>query len=244
MTLILAHLPPPIAVGGFPEPGLIQWGTVQGLTEPAALRLSVVAQSERVEISMTIAFVNGQAFYLARIPFETRTMPNAPILPATPSTLELTRASGNFMRAVSLGGSPIAFANPAQSNFTFSTARRGSIERVDLVAPGGLNSDLDSDGDGLSDAAERLAGTNPNDAGSVLRFDASLKPAVIGGHFEGIVIQWSSVAGKQYRIERSVDLAKGFEPLQTSLMATGAATSYRDASAIGPGPYFYRLQLE
>lgn len=61
---------------------------------------------------------------------------------------------------------------------------------------------LDSDGDGQSDLAEFLAGTNPKSEDSSLR----LSPPVLqpGG---AIVLRWSSSAGRIYRVLQSEDFA-------------------------------------
>jgi len=39
-------------------------------------------------------------------------------------------------------------------------------------------------------------------------------------------------------------LLSGFSDLLIHIPATAPTNSYRDATATGPGPYFYRLRLE
>jgi gluconolactonase len=53
----------------------------------------------------------------------------------------------------------------------------------------------DSDGDGHDDAIENFAGTNPQDAGSVLRFLSSARDSA-----DGIALVWACVPGKIYRV--------------------------------------------
>jgi len=61
----------------------------------------------------------------------------------------------------------------------------------------------DSDGDGMSNLAEALAQTHPQDSNSVLR----LTQLVSG---EGMTLKWSSVGGTRYRLEYS----EGLDPVQ------------------------------
>lgn len=56
---------------------------------------------------------------------------------------------------------------------------------------------VDTDGDGQSDAAEAIAGTNPNDALSVLRMLS------IARQGEQWLIEWTSVPGKSYQVQSS-----------------------------------------
>jgi gluconolactonase len=53
----------------------------------------------------------------------------------------------------------------------------------------------DTDGDGHDDSSESIAGTNPQDANSVLRILSSE-----GNGTNGITLTWSSVTGKLYRV--------------------------------------------
>ncbi len=97
---------------------------------------------------------------------------------------------------------------------------------------------LDSDGDGMSNLAEFRAGTDPRNPASAFRV-TSLAPAGPGA----MMIAWQSVAGKNYTVERSVDL-QSFATVSGSVPAAGAQTSFTD-SAVPPGApkVFYRVRL-
>jgi hypothetical protein len=108
----------------------------------------------------------------------------------------------------------------------------------ELGAFGDLASDgtADHDHDGLPDAAEFLAGTDPTDPNSVLKL---LPPLTAGGP-----LRWTSVAGRSYTLERSGSLNGGFLSVQSGLAATPPLNAFTDASATGPGPYYYRVRLQ
>ena len=59
---------------------------------------------------------------------------------------------------------------------------------------------VDSDGDGFSDAAEAVAGTDASDPSSFLRVE---EIALVQG---GVEVRWNSVAAVRYRVEASADL--------------------------------------
>ena len=90
----------------------------------------------------------------------------------------------------------------------------------------------DADGDGASNAAEYLAGTDPRDAGSVFRIWVEAAP---GG---GDELVFAAVAGRSYRIEQSSDLrawnevrripaAAGNRIERMPMPAAGSATFFR-----------------
>ena len=75
-----------------------------------------------------------------------------------------------------------------------------SWEILNELNPAVNDSTLDSDGDGVSNVEEYLAGTNPQSAASYLRA-TSLAADLAGWNFA-----WQAVPGKQYRIETSPDM--------------------------------------
>ncbi len=82
---------------------------------------------------------------------------------------------------------------PTGATAFFRVVVMGDAAEFPLGLSGGL---FDSDGDGQSDAAELLAGTDPFDAGS--RFSISeVRPA------SGWVVEWATVPGKLYQLQSS-----------------------------------------
>jgi hypothetical protein len=95
----------------------------------------------------------------------------------------------------------------------------------------------DSDGDGLNNWQEWRCGTNPIYAPSVL----SLLPPVIGRN--NVAVNWQSVAGITYFLERSTDLISplAFTRLATNVPGQPGTTTYTDTNEVGSGPFFYRV---
>ena len=85
------------------------------------------------------------------------------------------------------------------------------------------NPNDDFDGDGLTNAAEYVAGTVPTDSDS--RFIVYLPPPVGGASPS---LQWTSVAGKTYTIHKASDLSSGFTILQDNIPATPPLNTYTD----------------
>jgi hypothetical protein len=154
----------------------------------------------------------------------------------------------------------ITLVDPAQASFSLSTTARGRIERVDLeisvvledldgnglpdawerlyFGRTGIDPFADPDRDGLNNLAEYKAGTNPNDFQSQFRFIR------ITPQGQGVLVEWSSVTNRLYTIMRSSDLQTGYQPLVGSRPATPPLNTHLDTTAVPPGPYFYRLQLQ
>lgn len=100
--------------------------------------------------------------------------------------------------------------------------------------------DPDSDGDRSPNADELAAGTDPLDPDSALALmDVGFRPA------SGFVLSWQSVSGKSYRIGRVASLVTGeWERITEPIVATQPLTVHTDSTAIGFGPWLYRIQLE
>jgi hypothetical protein len=55
------------------------------------------------------------------------------------------------------------------------------------------------------------------------------------------MVNWQSVAGVDYLLERSANLATPFTLLATNIVGQKGTTSYADTNATGAGPLFYRV---
>jgi hypothetical protein len=99
---------------------------------------------------------------------------------------------------------------------------------------------VDSDGDGMPDWAEYVAGTDPADARSVLEVVSVSRPLT------GAVITWQSVTNRTYYVQRSSDLTvvPGFSTVQSNLVGQAGTTTCVDATATNSARYFYRVGVQ
>jgi len=116
------------------------------------------------------------------------------------------------------------------------------------LASYGLPSDgsvdyLDSDGDGLNNWQEYLAGTIPTNASSVFRITGG--QVLPGGQF---IVHWLSVSNRLYDVMRGTDLAAGigaFMPVPgaTNLTGTPPQNTWTDSVNSASTRSFYRLTV-
>lgn len=116
-----------------------------------------------------------------------------------------------------------------------------SWEQENLGGTGAQPGD-DADGDRMSNLNEFLSGTHPTNGQSFLemQFPAPL-PSVAG-----IAIQWESVTGKWYTLDRATSLldVPAFTNLQSNIVGHAISTTVTDTTAVGTGPYIYRVGVE
>ena len=112
----------------------------------------------------------------------------------------------------------------------------------------------DADGDGLTNAEERSAGTDPLDGSSVLAIfglqqggsspapvpaSAYVADAGVGGP---VTVRWQSVPGKAYRLESRVSLTDGdWVDVSGLIVADGSPTVFYDEAAAAEEHVFYRI---
>ena len=118
----------------------------------------------------------------------------------------------------------VSAINNAGIEGAFSSASVGTI----LLDPNG-----DYDHDGMSNANEDFAGTNPLDSNSVFRV-----LSLTGSN----LLTWSSVAGKTYRVWTASNPATAFSPVSTVVTGNGPTASYLDSSATNLNR-FYRVNV-
>ena len=115
------------------------------------------------------------------------------------------------------------------TNAAYNVGSPGSatITIEDNERPPRTSTGQDSDGDGISDADEEVAGTAPGDAQSVFKI-ISLTRSPTGE----VSITWSTVPGKTYVVTGKEDpVEPNWSELSAPIMAEGATTSWTDESA-------------
>jgi len=121
----------------------------------------------------------------------------------------------------------------------------GVFEFAVMAAP--PSSDLDTDGDGQSDAAEAIAGTNPADPKDFLRI-VSITPATVAGG--PISLAWTSVPGKAYLVQQSTTLATAsWAPAIVAAVPAAVApatttTITMETPAASPNGLHYRILVD
>jgi M6 family metalloprotease-like protein len=99
---------------------------------------------------------------------------------------------------------------------------------------------LDDDGDGVPNWQEAVAGTDPKDARSFLRFtSASLSP--VDGR---LLLEWTSATNRTYTVLRASSLRTDFQSIATNLPASPPLNSFLVPNSGPSSATFYRLQVE
>jgi YD repeat-containing protein len=155
--------------------------------------------------------------------------------------------------------SQATFANTQAIAYSYDSAGNLLQRQINLGAP-----NPDSDGDGLDDAWEQLyfgnllrdgsgdfdsdgsndlneflAGTVPNDAGSVLKILSN--PTASAG---SVTVEWPAVAGKTYRLQFKNSLGDAsWTDVPGDVTAAAAIVNKVDASASAASRRFYRVML-
>jgi hypothetical protein len=96
----------------------------------------------------------------------------------------------------------------------------------------------DDDGDGLSNAAEAVAGTDPHDAASVFRIVAIIPSA------DGVRVRFTHVPGKWYRVWRAETMGTWREVEQPQFTYPAGGVAEWVDGRVPVSPAFYRVSVE
>ncbi len=118
-----------------------------------------------------------------------------------------------------------------------------SDETIEAI-PDVVYASLDSDGDGMDNYAEYLAGTDPGSIDSVLQVDMDKPEKKDVTVPQGAVIRWKSVGNRYYGVWRTSDLMEGFMLIESNIPGTPPVNMYEDFTGTNGGPYFYRIKAE
>jgi hypothetical protein len=151
------------------------------------------------------------------------------VLQPRASYVFLNSGCGPGMKSVNyIWSAPPAGTNTILVTYTNLAVQLADTRTFVIVRPG------DSDGDGMSDYNEVLAGTDPFNAASALRITE-----LANGHQ---LVVWDSVAGRNYQVLATTNLFYPMQGISPVIQASSPSAFYFDATPDAIGK-FYRIQL-
>lgn len=108
------------------------------------------------------------------------------------------------------------------------------------LLPGG-----DLDMDGQNNYGEWVAGTSAGDSQEFFEVNLeSVGTACQDPNGACVTLKWKSEPGRRYIVFRSSDLTDDFVRISDELDADPPENVYEDLTALGGGPYFYRIEVK
>ena len=145
--------------------------------------------------------------------------------------------------------------NPSNTGTVYDMAPSGSATQLrftwkksssniafdDVIVTGMWSDGADSDGDGMSDYGEYVAGTDPQADSSVL----ALAPyATNQTATANLIFRWPSETGRVYSILRATNVAGPYTQHVGNLSANAPTNAYTNAAPAGLGTYFYGIGVQ
>jgi hypothetical protein len=164
-----------------------------------------------------------------------RLQPNSPCVNAGNNAFAIGNADVDGKARISGGTVDIgAYEFQGQGVGTF----RAWLEGYGLPTEG--SDSIDSDGDGLNNLQEWMAGTVPTNAAS------SLYISKLSADGAGISVTWKSVSGRKYSLLQGTDLSlqNSLLCIQSNIVGLPETTSYPATAATNSPYYFYRVLLQ
>ncbi len=121
----------------------------------------------------------------------------------------------------------IQVVNPSDNSITGPSSSPTTIKYLD---PNG-----DDDGDGMDNAAEDVAGTNPFDPKSIFKVMNITRPDA-----NTVSVTWSSVSGKHYQLESAPAPNGTYVSIGNQITANGSTTN---ESVTATTPAFYHVRV-
>lgn len=139
---------------------------------------------------------------------------------------------------VAANGSPgVGAVSEPVSATTYTALESWRLANFGMITGAGAAADdADPDGDGWTNFSEYASGTVPNDAASSLKI-TRLEPAG-----DDLLVAFPSVAGRSYRVERSLTLDAGsWTTIQGAVAGTGGEIQIVDTDVAALPRRFYRV---